>query len=129
MAPSLTDTLKELQEGMWALCEDINRFKINVPPKQEPSVVTPQNSDQYPSQRIPGISWAEEMHILEPILDNQPDDEARVVEVSPFTRACIMVSFCSMANSVAKQVYPSQGTQHLCSTFRQSLCRFVLKEH
>ena len=42
------------------------------------------------------------MDILDPILDEQPGDEARVVEVSPRTGACITASFRSMTNNAWK---------------------------
>ena len=38
-------------------------------------------NDQDPAQRILGTSWAEEMDILDPILDEQSSDEAQVLEV------------------------------------------------
>ena len=104
MASSLTDMLKELQEGIRALHEDVNRLKTNGPtlPPRKLSTVTPQHSKQDSTQRIPGMNWAEEMDILDPILDDEPGDKARIVEVSPHTGTCITVSFRSMANSVRR---------------------------
>ena len=105
-ASSLTDTLKEIQESMRTFHEDINCLKASGsgPPSWEQSTTTPRNNDQHPAQRIPGTSWAEEMDILDPILDEQASDEARVVEVSPCTKACIMVSFHSMPNSARRSL-------------------------
>ena len=50
----------------------------------------PRSGNQDSTQRISGV---EEMDILNPILDKQPGDEARVVEVSLRTGACITASF------------------------------------
>lgn len=99
-ASSLMDTLKEMQEGMRAFREDINCLKTNAPPSQESSVVTPRNSDQDPAQRIPDI--------LDPILDDQHVNEACVVEVSPWTGACIMASFCSYTTE-KEEHFTAQG--------------------
>ena len=44
------------------------------------------------------------MDILDPILDEQASDEARVVEVLPRTKACIMASFHSMPNSARRSL-------------------------
>ena len=105
-ASSLTDTLKEIQESMRMLREDVNRLKASGsgPPSREQSTTTPQNNDQDPAQRIPGTSWPEEMDILDPILDEQPSDEAHIMEVSPCTEACIMASFHSMPNSARRSL-------------------------
>ena len=62
-------------------------------------------NDQDPAQRIPGTSWADEMDILDPILDEQARDEACVVEFSPHTEACITVSFHSMPNSARRSLW------------------------
>ena len=105
-ASSLTDTLKEIQEGVQTLRENVNRLKASGlgPPSQEQSTTTPRNNDQDPAQRILGTSWAEEMDILDPILDEQASDEARVMEVLPRTEACIMASFHSMPNSARRSL-------------------------
>ena len=90
---------------MRALCEDVNPLSTNAPPPWEPPVVTLRNSNQDATQRIPGMSWVEEMDILDPILDNQPSDEAHVMEILPRTGACIMASFRSMANSARRTLW------------------------
>ena len=64
----------------------------------------PRNNDQDPAQRIPGTSWAEEMNILDPILDEQASNEARIVEVSPCTEVCITASFHSIPNSARRSL-------------------------
>ena len=101
-ASSLTDTLKELQERMRALHEDINRLKTNAPPPRKSPIVMMRNSDQNTTQRIPGMSWAEEMDILDSIPDNQPSDKACIMQVLPCTGVCITVSFHFMANSARR---------------------------
>ena len=100
-ASSLTDTLKEIQESMGVLCEDVNCLKASSsgPPSREQSTTMPRNNDQDPAQRILGTSWAEDMDILDPILDEQASDEVRIAEVSPRTEVCIMASFHSMPNT------------------------------
>ena len=106
MASSLTDTLKEIQESMRVLREDVNYLKASGlgPPSRKQSTTTPRNNDQDPAQRIPGTSWAEEMDILDPILDEQASDEAHVVEVSLRTEVYITASFHSMLNSVRRSL-------------------------
>lgn len=89
---------------MHALCDDINPLSTNAPPPQESPVVTLRNSDQDTTQRIPGMSWVE-MDILDPILDDQPSDEARIMEVSPHTGVCIAASLRSMANSARRTLW------------------------
>ena len=102
-ASSMSDTLREIQKELRLLRGDVNRLKANgpTPPPREPAVI-PRSGDQDPTQRISGTSWAEEMDILDPILDEQPGDEARVVEVSPHTGACITASFRSMTNNARR---------------------------
>ena len=99
-ASSISDTLRDIQEELRSLRGDVNRLKANgpTPPPREPAVI-PWSGDQDPTQRVSGTSWAEEMDIIDPILDEQPGDEARVVEVSPRTGAYITASFHSMTNS------------------------------
>ena len=57
---------------MQALCEDVSRLKTNAPPPRVSPVVMSRSSDQDAAQRILGTSWAEEMDILNPNLDDQP---------------------------------------------------------
>ena len=99
-ASSISDTLRDIQEELRSLRKDINRLKANgpTPPPREPALI-PRSGDQDPTQRVSGTSWVEEMDIIDPILDEQPGDEACVVEVSPRTGACITASFHSMTNS------------------------------
>ena len=102
-ASSLTDTLKELhRKGCACFMKTSTRLKTNALPPQESPAVTLRNSDQDATQRIPVTSWAEEIDILDPILDERPGNEARIMEVSPRTRVCITASFCSMANSARR---------------------------
>ena len=107
MVSLLADTLKEIQEGMETLRKDVNRLKASssAPPSREPTTTTSRNNEQEPPQRIPGISWAEEMDILDPIINEQAGDEARVGEVSPCTKACIMASFYSMAKNARRSLW------------------------
>ena len=111
-ASSLADSLKEIQEGMKTLHEDVNRLKASssAPPSREPTTTTTttttisRNNEQEPPQRIPGKSWAEEMDILDLIIDEQAGDEARVKELSPCSKACIMASFHAMANNARRSL-------------------------
>ena len=110
-ASSLADTLKEIQEGMETLREDVNRLKASssASPSREPTTTTTttttsRNNEQEPPQRIPGKSWAEEMDILDLIIDEQAGDEARVKELLPCSKACIMASFHSMANNARRSL-------------------------
>ena len=72
--------------------------------KTSGSTTPPWTTSQDTTQRIPGTSWAEEMELLDLILDNQTSDKACVMEVSPRTGECIMASFRSMANNVRRNL-------------------------
>ena len=105
-ASSLTDTLRSIQRDMQVLREDVNHLKANDSASRPPRSgdgrtqegITSRSDIHDPTDRIPGTSWAEEMDILDPILEER-GDAARIVEVTPCTEACIKASFQSMSNA------------------------------
>ena len=106
-ASSLTDTLHRIQQDLQSLREDVNQLKgsqstLHLPrsgDERASETITPQSGVQEPTERIPGMSWAEKMDILDPILTEepsvaaQPSYAARIVEVTPCTEACIKQAY------------------------------------
>ena len=70
-----------------------------VPDGRTQEVITSWSDIHDPTNRIPGTSWAEEMDILDSVLEEErPDEAACIVEATPCIEACIKESFQSMSN-------------------------------
>ena len=76
--------------------------------REHHSTSVPQSALHDPIKRSSGTRWAEDMDILDSILEEEPSNTAHAVEVMPCTEMCIKASFCSMSN---------MGWRSLCSNF------------
>ena len=66
--------------------------------------IMPQSGVQDHVERIHGTNWAEEMDILNLVLEEEPSYAACIVEVTPCTKACIKMSFQFMSNTAQRSL-------------------------
>ena len=126
-ASSLTDTLKELQDGMQVLYRNVNHLKTNALLPREPFVVMLLNKQLGPcSENL--------MHKLGGgdgpwSYSKQPTRQQSLCHRSlalhrSMHHSKLLLHGQQCKEDVTKQVYPSKGNCHSCSAVRQSLRRF-----
>lgn len=122
-ACSISNMLKEIQQEMRELREDIDWLKSSEPPQSDEVIALEGiamglwSGPRDPAEKIPGLSWAEEMVTLGPILEEEPSDAARIVEVAPHTKACIKASFHSMSNASQRSLQSKFILPKVSTTF------------
>ena len=92
----LRTEVKAIHDDIQALCQPRVRQESPSAPVTEPTTL------------IKGMSWVEEMDILDPIEDEEAvdsHDEVRLVEVGPRTEEHIKRSFVSLPNSDRRQLW------------------------